>query len=1408
MAKAYLGKISALVTANTSDFNSKLNASANELRNFAKSVQSNITRTTQDANRAFSAILTPLQKFEASLRAASSMRLSFKGFQGAIKGVEELKARLATLKDSQVNLVVNASGMKSLTDFRNAIGDITNKDIRVLTDVGGIEKLRELRSIIETEDGRTIATQVRVKDVDLNRIIAKFERIDKRQIDAVIRVLGEQDLEAAVVKQQQLASAAKQVAEPLAAAVAQFGKLSTEVQTAFIPALNRAQDATQNLQSDIEAGVRIGQERFRGLEAQVLRTAEAIDRLSEAAATVSTIRTGRELEFQQPRAQAALTAARAVSGEATGNVALNPRAFEASQVAIKRESDALVGLIALRESANEQGERGTASVIQAQIDTRTASLERQTAEYRRLIAAEKELQRIVVDARTDISDKIQAARLAQEEAAFRERAAEQTERQAAAANRVLAADLRRREALREQQDNFGAGIDLGPQQAPEQLFGRRQRTRDSELGRTRELERQFQALPDDVQASLAAEAKALNNIATSAKAGAAGVETLATANDRMASAIGKANASLDQQNSRAKLLDDFKRRFADFDEVLQTRAVSAFTAELEVMERAALSLGANVRGPVVSAMNAYRDAVQQAMDGNTFDSPATKASLKSLRDEFIAAAKQAGMSADEIAAALKRANSASRGDIGRLGVDKASLALNQLAFAIDDFFSSTGGLEFKLRAVSNNITQLGFIVGGTTGLFVSLGAVVAGQVVAGIAKFVFETDKADAALSALNAALEANQRNVEQLAESYRRLADEIAKATLSPRDNLRRDRDRQRDEITRQRRASEEEAFASLSPAVATVRGERELLKKQQQESNSVEERVRIAKQIRENLKREQGLLSDRGAREARDLVSQAAEREAAAQRVRLTRARARRELGSAPLPGEDVDDLERTVAVAEARRDAARGRRLPGATTSARTREQLSTLQESLSRAEQSRADLVNALPETPPGSSVTRVDELDETIRKLRDRIEVVSAVLGGQLATELIDANFRIQDALSQAAESLSSIGVESALAKTRDRLSRELTAIADELASVSDPARAEALKKQQDELEKQSVKLRSAASSVEQFAAVIDRVAKQLSDTVLQEVEGRANQARREANAARGAVDAGVANVPAFNRPRVAADQRRRADQANEDRRRAEADVQRAQAGQQEFEQRRRRSVQQFEASAAGGRLGQEAQGLVRQRDQAQAVLDSETATVAEQQQAAETLARVNARLEQLFQNSSLGVALADFADGLDAASQAAAELDRQIREQRASADRGRELTLTPGERAAEELNQQIADIREYATRAAEESSGLPEDVAKIRNRMNEAIGRAEEDMMRQVAPMITGMADSVRNAVMQGPSRAALNASDVTTTQGQQELNRLLRGDDPAREVDLVALQREANRLLEVIANKDNPVAG
>ena len=55
------------------------------------------------------------------------------------------------------------------------------------------------------------------------------------------------------------------------------------------------------------------------------------------------------------------------------------------------------------------------------------------------------------------------------------------------------------------------------------------------------------------------------------------------------------------------------------------------------------------------------------------------------------------------------------------------------------------------------------------------------------------------------------------------------------------------------------------------------------------------------------------------------------------------------------------------------------------------------------------------------------------------------------------------------------------------------------------------------------------------------------------------------------------------------------------------------------------------------------------------------------------------------------------------------------------------------------------------------------------------------------------------NALLQGPSRAALNAADTNTMEGQRELNRLLRGDDPNKDVNLVEMQKQTELLQGVI---------
>ena len=80
MAKAYLGKISALVTANTSDFNSKLNASAKEVRSFASAMESSLKSAERSAATSLRGIYTESQKVSRALQAVSSQRLSFKGF--------------------------------------------------------------------------------------------------------------------------------------------------------------------------------------------------------------------------------------------------------------------------------------------------------------------------------------------------------------------------------------------------------------------------------------------------------------------------------------------------------------------------------------------------------------------------------------------------------------------------------------------------------------------------------------------------------------------------------------------------------------------------------------------------------------------------------------------------------------------------------------------------------------------------------------------------------------------------------------------------------------------------------------------------------------------------------------------------------------------------------------------------------------------------------------------------------------------------------------------------------------------------------------------------------------------------------------------------------------------------------
>jgi hypothetical protein len=104
---------------------------------------------------------------------------------------------------------------------------------------------------------------------------------------------------------------------------------------------------------------------------------------------------------------------------------------------------------------------------------------------------------------------------------------------------------------------------------------------------------------------------------------------------------------------------------------------------------------------------------------------------------------------------------------------------------------------------------------------------------------------------------------------------------------------------------------------------------------------------------------------------------------------------------------------------------------------------------------------------------------------------------------------------------------------------------------------------------------------------------------------------------------------------------------------------------------------------------------------------------------------------------------------------------------------------------------------------AEQMVGFLKDLAfkdnpnfNVAKRMRET----REAAMRSLAPTRFGLSDQVQNAVLSGPSRAALNATDVSTMSGSQELTRLLRGDDANKNQDLLAINKEQLAQLEAIA--------
>jgi len=271
---------------------------------------------------------------------------------------------------------------------------------------------------------------------------------------------------------------------------------------------------------------------------------------------------------------------------------------------------------------------------------------------------------------------------------------------------------------------------------------------------------------------------------------------------------------------------------------------------------------------------------------------------------------------------------------------------------------------------------------------------------------------------------------------------------------------------------------------------------------------------------------------------------------------------------------------------------------------------------------------------------------------------------------------------------------------------------------------------------------------------------------------------------------------------IAADAAGDADAAQRQRERAEANARAAEERRDRVRRQNDLRRELFERDAVAGQAGPNAQQAIIDRDEAQRRLDEaeRAGDAAGANAARRERDSAQARLDRSFEESRPGRAAARRADELD-------REDAIAREREQSIARGREIGRSPAERAGRELVQGLRDIEaafdDNIEGILDRAGGRPQDARgdldAARSDFEADRQRLIDEAFRATAPAIAGLAASVQNAVLSGPSRAALQATDVSTVEGNRELNRLIRGDDSARNQDLVELQRQSEALEELV---------
>lgn len=1370
MAGGYLGKISAIVAVNTDDARSKLSASAKDFQRYARSVQSTIGGATTSAGKAFDNIFTPLQRLQRALSATQNGNL-----------------------------------------------------------------------------GRTLGLG-----------------IDQAEVTRV----------------QQLVSAAEQLAKPLSGGVSQFSKLSTDIQGEFQPALVQAQRQVELARVAINQFGSISERSFASVEERVISTTRAIARLAEVQSLVDSGRTGQELAFRAPRVQDELSRSAQLSQQA------------ASLPVTLREDPSVRARIEELARLRSDIAKYQASVERRQVlglDTREAQAQLD-AVIRRSADARASLERLAKapdnetaalirreQAAKQLETERQAAaqRVADNEIALlqrREQAAKQLEDRRRAdiersADNEIAALIRREQAAKRLEDQrIGASTTLPPNYF-QQGFERQIR---AELGPAiTDQQRQF----DVLRGSIVSVKGQLDTLPTAVRsqfipaiqqAEAEFQRLRALGPDATAEAIENAGNEVDRLGQQLRRVSQVQA-LPNFAQAIDDSAIRGSIGSLNALQQILSRVGAEAGSNAAVQFDRMRAAIQRATADGTIGSQAFQNELREIaRDAATAAAATGRIGQGRAFREIMRG-----GDIARGGFDRLSLASQQAAFAIDDFFSVQGDFSQRIRAVQNNVTQLAFIIGGTRGLFIGLGVAIAAQAAVALVKWVNGGRTAEDQTKALNDALARQKSLVEELAQAFESLGDSIARRAFSQSGQEARAFAKELDEIAKKQREVREESVASLDADVQRERAEQNRIRKELDKSKDPGQRVALVRQLQDSQRREQQAASAAASRrvsgdEVAQAIAEAFQREierlgGAGVASGVSEQLARR-------ANQTIDSIDRGASV-----DAIR------------------TQREALQRTIESLTQAAGANRSRVATEEIARLqallNSLELPLQQALDAltVEILQSSQGLSLGIEAAqqDVEDAIRRGVPAAADfqaGLDNTARQLEAAQQRLRDAQEIENLDDRQRQV-DAAQAEIrdLQLRRDAIEEEARNVRlttgrggqrteaalSAIQGNERFANEYGRLTARLRDAVDRETQARrnldiANQegndaakatARAELDAATAASDLAAATAEAaLAMEKALARIRKIGDDALRGSEQIADDAQKRFTQDPTAENRRERDAAEQQLIRDRERVARANNALDRARSVAEAT-DPRVKQINEELEAirrernqisdksaqerteedarrSEQLANREAALQAEREERLRQLTSAE-RDQQDAIAQEIAAREKMIaalekqrafdeevarrRNPQGDAVRGLDLIETPGQRAAREAEQSILDadaaFRGLGRQLVNQAGGIFDIDAAEQQLLdqNEALRqqtlqRIASEQRRAAAPAIFGFADSVENALLQGPSRAALNASDINTQEGARELNRLLRGDDSARDQNLIELQRQSQALDDVNA--------